>query len=68
MAAAVGEQAQRDGVAKLRASGDTLFHDAMERIRGAREASRVLLQVGLIPRLADQVRGALNRQRILREP
>ncbi len=53
VAAAVGEQAQRDGVAKLRVSRDTLFHDAMERIRGAREASRLLLQAGLIPRLTD---------------
>jgi len=53
VAAAVGEQAQRDGVARLRASRDALFRDAMERIRGAREASRLLLEAGLIPRLTD---------------
>ncbi len=49
VAAAVGEQAQRDGVARRQASRDALFRDAMERIRGAREASRLLLEAGLIP-------------------
>jgi len=54
IAAAVGMSAQNEGLAKLQKDEDTLFLEARQRIKGARDATALLMKEGLIALLDEQ--------------
>lgn len=54
IAAAVAITAQNEGLAKIQKDEETLFQEARQRIKGARDATALLMKEGLIPSPDEQ--------------